>query len=205
MVTLITLVLNPVRPDSSVGRASGICPIDPGFNPQSGYLSVLIWLLARGCSSGEQTQMVDRPSRSSVHRKSMDTVAPAPMPQSSSRQTEPALSISVSISSGRPTKDTSRDTARGLSESTYTDMSCMQPHSQPDLTQVRINQNDSMEVNFLLNPNHPDGWSRLRALHSLTCLCRLYIDYRESTGSGVGVEWECTLGSCRWQVYIDYT
>ena len=41
MVTLITLALNPVRPDSSVGRASGICPVGPGFNPQSGHLSVL--------------------------------------------------------------------------------------------------------------------------------------------------------------------
>ena len=39
LVTLVTLVLNPVRPDSSVGRASGI---GPGFNPQSGHLSVLI-------------------------------------------------------------------------------------------------------------------------------------------------------------------
>ena len=37
MVTLITLVLNPVRPDSSVG---------PGFNPQSGHLSVLIVVVA---------------------------------------------------------------------------------------------------------------------------------------------------------------
>ena len=34
----------------------------------------------------------------------------------------------------------------------------MQSHTQPDLTQVRINQHDSMEVDFLLNPNHPDGW-----------------------------------------------
>ena len=29
-----------------------------------------------------------------------------------------------------------------------------------------------------------------RALHSPTSLCRLYIDYRESTGSPLGVEWE---------------
>ena len=32
------------------------------------------------------------------------------------------------------------------------------------------------------------GWAR--ALHSLTSLCRLYIDYRESTGSPLGVHWE---------------
>ena len=31
----------------------------------------------------------------------------------------------------------------------------------------------------------------------------LYRDYRESTGSPLGVEWECTSGSCRWQIYID--
>ena len=31
---------------------------------------------------------------------------------------------------------------------------------------------------------------RRRALHSPTSLCRLYIDYRESTGSPLGVEWE---------------
>ena len=44
-VALITIgyiydivVMNPVRPDSSVGRASGICPGGPGFNPQSGHL-----------------------------------------------------------------------------------------------------------------------------------------------------------------------
>ena len=30
----------------------------------------------------------------------------------------------------------------------------------------------------------------LRVLHSPTCLCRLHIDYRESTGSPLGVEWE---------------
>ena len=41
MVTLITLVLNPVRPDSLVGRASGIYPVGPGFNPQCGHLFVL--------------------------------------------------------------------------------------------------------------------------------------------------------------------
>ena len=29
-----------------------------------------------------------------------------------------------------------------------------------------------------------------RALHSPTSLCRLYIDYRESTGSPLGVKWE---------------
>ena len=34
----------------------------------------------------------------------------------------------------------------------------MQSHTQPELTQVRINQHDSMEVDFLSNPNHPDGW-----------------------------------------------
>ena len=45
MVILITLVLNLVRPDSSVGRASGICPVGPGFNSQSGHLSVLIFCL----------------------------------------------------------------------------------------------------------------------------------------------------------------
>ena len=42
MVILSTLVLNPVRPDSSVGRLSAICPVGPGFNPQSDHLSVLI-------------------------------------------------------------------------------------------------------------------------------------------------------------------
>ena len=41
MVTLITLVLNPVRPDSLVGRASGIYSVGPGFNPQSDHLSGL--------------------------------------------------------------------------------------------------------------------------------------------------------------------
>ena len=41
LVTLVTLVLNPVRPDSSVGRASGRYPVGPGFNPQSGHLFCL--------------------------------------------------------------------------------------------------------------------------------------------------------------------
>jgi len=33
-------------------------------------------------------------------------------------------------------------------------------------------------------------WEKIRALHSPTCLCRLYIDYRESTESLHGLEWE---------------
>ena len=44
-VALITIgyiydivVMNPVRPDSSVGRASGICSGGPGFNPQFSHL-----------------------------------------------------------------------------------------------------------------------------------------------------------------------
>ena len=85
-------------------------------------------------------------------------MAPYPMPQSSSRQTAPAPSIPVSIPSGRPANDPPRDMVRGLSESIHTSTSYMQSYPQPDLTQVRINQHDSMEVNFLLNPNHPDGW-----------------------------------------------
>ena len=36
----------------------------------------------------------------------------------------------------------------------------------------------------------PLGGVASRALHSPTSLCRLYIDYRESTGSPLGVEWE---------------
>jgi len=44
---------------------------------------------------------------------------------------------------------------------------------------------------FTISPQVAQEFFRAgRALHSPTSLCRLYIDYRESTGSPLGVEWE---------------
>ena len=91
-------------------------------------------------------------------KRKRDAVDPSSVPQSSSRRTEPAPSISVSIPPGRPANDPPKDTAGGLPESIHASTSRVQSHSHPDLTQVRTNQHDSMEVDFLSNPNHPDGW-----------------------------------------------
>ena len=143
-------------------------------------------------------------------KRKWDAVAPSLAPQSSSGQTEPAPSISASILSRKLANDPLRNMARGLSESIHASTSHMQSHTQPDLTQVRINQHNSMEVNFLSNPNHPDGWGGSpiishmfqgdRQRLKIKCCIKggLYTPPRVSLDSLytkytlVGVQWDCT-------------
>ena len=81
-----------------------------------------------------------------------------PAPQPSSSGAEKSTNIPVNLPTGRPTMDPFWEATRGLSVSIHADASHVQTLSHPEPTQARMNPNNSMEVNFMLNPNHSDRW-----------------------------------------------